>query len=543
MASLSPYQTTLLGTQLAAHLLRRASYVYTKADILQLASKTADQAIDELFTFSPPSLVEPIDYQSGDHWINQGSPPVSASFHLNRYIKGWWMDEAMKSLSVEYKMMFFLHTTFTTSIFDELSQDFWDHQELLRFFVRGSFREYAIKVSLSNLMSDYLDNNVNFGFNPNENYAREFLELFTIGKGPQINPGDYTHFTEDDVINATKVLSGWRKGDRNNPAHQDPDTGLNRNYPVYIYHAHGDKTFSYHFQNATITDAVDANDMYRELTDFVNLVFAQQETARHLARRMYRFFVSSNISTEIETDIIEPLSTVLFDNDYNLEIGLKALLKSQHFFDMDDNFHSDEIIGGLIKPPLDLITNTVSFFQIERPDPVNNSFWHYFQFYHRGMFQDTFENAGFNLFSPESVAGYAAFHQSPNYDKNWFHSGSIIARYKIGDMFLTGFRWTANELIGSKLEAAQFVQNSGYFTNPADATILVEELLEYLFPAPPATDRFNYFLNDIFLNNLSPINWAFEWQSYLNTQDDTNVSIPLKQLFEAVLYAPEYQTF
>ncbi|MEM9822968.1 MAG: DUF1800 family protein, partial [Bacteroidota bacterium] len=430
-----------------------------------------------------------------------------------------------------------------TSIFDELSQDFWDHLELIRLYTKGSFRTFATKVSLTNLMSDFLDNNVNFGFNPNDNYAREFLELFTIGKGPQIGPGDYSHFTEGDIIEATRVLSGWRKGDRDDPNHRDLDTDLNRNYPVYIYHAHGDKTFSYHFQNATITDAVDENDMYRELSDFVDLIFAQLETARHLARRMYRFFVKAQISQEVETDIIEPLAQILFGNDYNLEIGLKTLLASQHFYDMDDGTHGDEVIGGLIKSPLELITSAISFFQIERPDPVTSSFWHYFQFYHRGMFQDTFENTGFNLFSPESVAGYTAYHQSPNYDKNWFHSGSIIARYKIGQMFITGFRWTANELIGSKLNTVDFVENSGYFSDIADAVLLVDELLEFLLPASPDATRVSYFLNDIFLNNLNPLDWTYEWQNYLNTNDTSNVSISLNNLVEAILYSPEFQNF
>lgn len=543
MASLSLYSGGAIGNQLAAHLIRRATYTYSKTDIEAYALKTADQAVDDLFAFNAPSIPEPIDFQSGNHWINLGGPPVSASFHLNRYIKGWWIDEAMKSTSVEYKMMFFLHTTFTTSVYDHRSEDFWDYLETIRFYVKGSFKEFAAKMSLTNLMADFLGNRVNFGFSPNDNFAREFLELFTIGKGPQVGPGDYTNYTEDDVLAATKVFSGWRNGDRSNPAHKDPDTNLNRCYPVYAYHANANKQFSSHFQNTTITTATDAADMYRELEDFVDMVFDQLETARHLARRMYRFFVSTHISTEIENDIINPLAQLIYNNNYNLEIGLKALLKSEHFFDMDDSTNGDEIIGGLVKSPLDLLTSAVSFFQIERPNPVTSSFWHYIQFYHRATLSDTFENAGFNIFSPLSVAGYSAYHQSPEYDRNWMHTGTVVSRYKMGGMLTSGFRWTANELIGTSLDVTDFVVNSNYFSDPQNSTTLVTEMLEYLLPFDADTDRFNYFLNDIFLNNLSAADWQTEWNNYLNNGNDSSVKIPLKNLVESILHSQEFQTF
>ncbi|MFK7809030.1 MAG: DUF1800 family protein [Saprospiraceae bacterium] len=543
MASLSLYGGGAIGNQLAAHLMRRSTYTYSKNDIEAFALKTADQAVDDLFSFVAPSIPEPIDFQSGNHWINLGGAPVSASFHLNRYIKGWWIDEAMKSTSVEYKMMFFLHTTFTTSVYDHKSEDFWDYLETIRYYVKGSFKEFAIKMSLTNLMADFLGNRVNFGFSPNDNFAREFLELFTIGKGPQNGPGDYTNYTEDDVLEATKVFSGWRNGVRTNPAHKDSDTNLNRCYPVFAYHSNVNKQFSSHFQSTTITTATSATDMYRELEDFVDLVFDQLETARHLARRRYRFFVSSNITSEIETDIINPLAQLIYDNNYNLEIGLKALLKSEHFFDMDDSTNGDEIIGGLVKSPLDLLTTAVSFFQIERPNPVTSSFWHYIQFYHRATLSDTFENAGFNIFSPLSVAGYSAYHQSPEYDRNWIHTGTVVPRYKMGGMLISGFRWTANELIGASLDVTDFVVNSGYFSDPQNSTTLVTEILEYLLPFAADTNRFNYFLNDIFLNNLSATDWQTEWNNYLSSGNDSSVKIPLKNLVESILHSQEFQAF
>ena len=81
---------------------------------------------------------------------------------------------------------------FTTHYFDYLS--------LLRWGALGNFKKFITKMVTDNCMLKYLDNTENSEANPNENFAREFFELFTIGKGPQAGPGDYTNYTEDDIV-------------------------------------------------------------------------------------------------------------------------------------------------------------------------------------------------------------------------------------------------------------------------------------------------------------------------------------------------------
>ncbi len=544
MASLTPKSdATPLGHRLAAHLLRRTTYAVTKANVDSFATKTVSQAMTELFTPKAPTLPEPLDPYTGQHWINQGTTPVSASFHLNRYIKAWWLQEAMQDLSIAHKMQFFLHTIFTISIFDEHSERFYDYIKLLEFYQLGSFQEFAKKMTLDNLMCDYLDNEVNFGFNPNENYAREFLELFTIGKGAQIAPDNYTTFTEHDVQQATRTISGWRRGTRTNSAHNDPDTGLSRNYAEHSFHDKNDKTFSSAFDTTTIVGATLESDMYRELSDFVDMIFTKIAVAENFCRKLYRFFVSNNITTEIETDIIQPLAQTFFNSNYNIQTTVEQLLKSQHFYDEDDSDNSDEIIGGLVKAPHDMVTHALAFFDMPIPDPVTNYLYHYTEFYHKWILDDVFEKSGFNLFSPTEVAGYPAYHQAPAYSQNWFHSGSIIARYKFAETLLTGWRVLSTGFNGSALDIVDFVHNSGNFSNPADGTVLVQEMLAYLLCETPDTDRFNYFLNTVFLDNLSLINWQFEWQNYLNTAGKSAVKIPLEALVKAILQSPEFQVF
>ena len=74
----------------------------------------------------------------------------------------------------------------------------------------GNFRDLAKKMTLDLAMLSYLNGNQNTRRAPNENYARELFELFTIGKGDLAGPGDYTNYTEDDIREAARVLTGWR---------------------------------------------------------------------------------------------------------------------------------------------------------------------------------------------------------------------------------------------------------------------------------------------------------------------------------------------
>ena len=80
----------------------------------------------------------------------------------------------------------------------------------LRGHALGNFKELVKMMTVDGAMLRYLNGNTNTRNRPNENYARELLELFTLGRGDLAGPGDYTTYTEDDVIEIAKVLTGWR---------------------------------------------------------------------------------------------------------------------------------------------------------------------------------------------------------------------------------------------------------------------------------------------------------------------------------------------
>lgn len=103
------------------------------------------------------------------------------------------------------------------------------------------------------------------------------------------------------------------------------------------------------------------------------MVFDKEATSISFVRKLYRFFVKSEWENEVEENVIKPLAEQLKNDDYNILPKLKTLLTSKDFYDLDDTNNTDEIIGSIIKSPLQLCNEVISFFKLSIPDPVNES--------------------------------------------------------------------------------------------------------------------------------------------------------------------------
>lgn len=557
MASLNPLPGTL-GTRRAGHLLRRSTYRYTRARVDELASLSADAALDTLLTDYPLQLIQPVfddpattGVVENHTWLlPPGLPLPAEDFVLRRYNMSWWINEALHDPGMGHKMTFFFHQYLAVAANSGGNANYFDYLRLLRWGAMGNFKKLATKMVIDNTMLRYLNNNENTKNNPNENFAREFLELFTIGKGNQAAPGDYTNYTEDDIVQAARVLTGIRT--RFNRDIIDAETGIPRgDFQANVggavtQHDTASKTFSPRFQNTVITGGATVAAAFQELDDFVNMVFAQPETAKNFCRRLYRFFVHRDITDEIENDIIAPLANTFIANNFEVKPVLRQLLQSSHFFDEDDSDNADEIIGGIIKSPLELTLQAISFFNITIPSPTQNPQMHYALFYSQAVIDRMFAGANLTIFFPPDVAGYAAYYQSPDYHRQWFNSSTIIARYKLPVMLLTGTRQIGNNPngpIGIKLNIAPWLRDQSGIATPSDAYSVVQELLDYMLPTAPDNDRFNYFFDEVFLDGLPPADWTYEWQNYITSGDATEVTLALERLVKAIMYSPEYQTF
>ncbi len=544
MASLDPYGGTLGATK-AAHLLRRTTFRPTASNIDYYKSRNASQAVNEIMNIAPLSIEGPVDYQNANKsWIEtKNFNPDPGDWILRHYLKSWWMDEAIRDESIGHKLEFLLHSNFVASNQDMDPYHYHDYMKLNRYYAKGNWKELAKKMTVNIVMMHYLDGNENHKNSPNENFGREFLELFSIGKGPLIGEGNYTYYTEEDVQAAARVFTGWRTWEESRHL-MDNQVGIPTAYPAGWAHDEDDKQFSAAFGNTVITGQTEEENQWQEIDDFVEMVFGQIATARYLCRKIYLFFVGSKITSEIENDIINPLADTLFADNYNVANTLSRLLKSKHFYDEDDSNSGDEIIGAMMKGPMDLLAHTLNFFEVGIPDRYNSYNDHHRWFYHHTVQDNLFEKANFNLYEPPSVAGYPDLYQEPLFYRLRMTSNTIVARYKLTEIILTGknvLSW--GRQTGTSFDMIDFIQNSQAISDPSSASALVSDLTNYMFPKAPNSARFNYFLNDVFLQDLPEMDWYIDYTTFMNTgQNDRSLIIsPLERLFTALVSSQEFQ--
>lgn len=544
MASLNPLSSNL-DLRKAKHLLRRATFNYTKEQLESFVGISALAAVNSLTTASPNTIVEPYDPLPTENpdgfWSSSNELPNSFEGQSRKraQVTAWWWYNAMQQTTLKHKLSFFLHTSFPVGKDDGVGAPtyFFDHINLLDFYAFGNIKILAKKLPLDNGMLDYLDNTQNNKNNPNDNYAREYLELHTVLKGTQIGPENYTNYTEIDVQQAAKVFSGFKK--LNDRSAIDPDTNIPMGYVNINQHDTNNKTFSSAFGNQVIIGRDTELGAFEELNDFVEMVFAQPETAKAYCRKLYRYFVKSEWNEEVETDIIEPLAQILIANDYEILPVVTTLLSSEHFYDLDDGDPTDNIIGSIIKSPLQLLSEVCSMFELEYPDPTTNALYYYRNFFQNFIHNRFFRAAGMDLYNPDTVAGYPAYYQQPNFDRYWFSSNTLIGRYRLIESLIEGRNTISGGDIYAKIDTVIFVKNK--IANASDPDLLVSEIANLLYPESIDTDRINYFKNYLVDEGFPNYYWTNAWLQYINTDDETTVRTRLDALIIAMVNAAEFQ--
>jgi uncharacterized protein (DUF1800 family) len=576
-----PEYNGTLGLKRAAHLLRRATFGATKSQIDQFAALTPAEAITQLFRATLPDPPLPPDLKTGQPWFNiPESDANSDDNELQTFFKSWFIGQMMgdgvpPSISLAYavreRLVLFLHTHFTC-IQSKVSNSraMYFQNQLFRMFSRDAmsalpeinFKELTVKISVDNAMLRLLDGNLNVKGSPNENYARELLELYSIGRGlegtlpPPSGPGDYLLFTEQDVQAAAKVLSGWELDE--DFLTVDPDTNLPRGKVRGTRlnasaHDNDPKVFSSRFNsaaiqgnpalmnggNATEESALD------EIRQLIDLIYSKPETAKNICWKIYRFFVyaphTPAASLAIDSAVITEMANTLVANGYKIQPVIENLLRSQHFYEAGAGDIKDDNFGSIIKSPLDLVIGTLRAFSIQMPSMTSQTE----QFYMAGQYiQDTVANLGMNFYEPYDVAGYESYHQYPIYHRSWITPNYLARRYE----FVRNIVTAANAQMFS-VNVYDYVATNFDTATASNARTLIIELSKYFLPVTDnlsfddATDdtasltskRLNYFKNR-FLQQFDEAYWTTRWnQGAIDLRDQ------LEFLFNALLQSPEYQ--
>ncbi|MBC7949671.1 MAG: DUF1800 domain-containing protein [Chitinophagaceae bacterium] len=523
-SGLNPYSGPWTRNEVQ-HLLKRTLFGSTRADIAYFLGRTVDQAVNELLNPTAPLPSPPInDYSpatpdpavaAGATWVNNPTNDGTLNSQRRNSFKKWWAGQMInQDRSIREKITLFWSDHFgteTTTI--NFSHYVYWHHAMLRQNCLGNFKQLIKSVTLDAGMLRYLNGYLNTASAPDENYARELQELFTLGKGPTVL------YTEDDVRKAAKVLTGWRIN--------------NTTYAVFFdatRHDSTSKQFSSYYGGTTIAGQTGANGAL-ETDDLINMLFAKDEVSKYICRCLYRWFVYYKIDAAAETNVIEPLAAIFRTNNFEIKPVLSALLKSEHFFDVLNQ-------GCLIKSPVDNVVSSLREFGVVFPNTTTEyadayGMWNYIR--------NWFTNMGQDIGDPPDVSGWPAYYQEPQFHEMWINSDTLPKRNQFTDIMITnGYTRNGKKIV---INAVAFTQS---LPNPSDPNLLLDDALAILYRVPISATAKQTIKEQILLSNQTQdYYWTNAWNAYIVNPADTAsfniVNTRLKSLYQYLMNLSEYQ--
>ncbi len=345
----------------AAHLIRRLSFGVAVPDLNEALFRSPSDAVA---FFVQQALSRPLP--DTPSWYDSHPSGNENIDWLYEWQEGWYAE--MRAGGLREKMTLFWHDHFATeSNVYGLAPYAYQYITHLRTHALGNFRTLLEGVGKLPAMLIYLDGRSNVVGNPNENYARELCELFTMGIG---------HYSQEDVAELARALTGWRIN----------ESALSSYFDA-AQHDDGNKTI---FGQTGRWD----------YDDVLDLIFAHRslQTARRLCRKLYEWFVYG-IPNET---IVNQLASHLISNGWNLAPTVQLLLSSAHFFD-------DAFIGARIKDPSEFLVGLVREFGIQPSSQVWSSF------------RELGFALGQELLNPPNVAGWTGY-------RTWITTGTVPER-------------------------------------------------------------------------------------------------------------------
>ncbi len=325
-----------IGYEGARHLLNRTGFGATDAEIAEFAPLGREEAVDRLLAgpghgpFVAPPEAADAPFQpfyklralSAEERMAAQRKLVQEAFDL----RAWWLREMIATPSpLTERMTLFWHNHFATSQQKVRSTRLMYRQNaLLRREALGNFAALLHEVAKDPAMLIYLDNAGSRKQAPNENFAREVMELFTLGEG---------HYTEHDIKEAARAFTGW---------------SLDRDSGEFTYrrmwHDYGEKTV------LGRTGRLDGDDV-------LDVLLSRPETARFITAKLWREFVSPT-PDEKETS---RWADAFRAGRYEVKPLMRAVLTSDAFWSSDNR-------GALVKSPVDLVVGTLRTFAIKPVD-------------------------------------------------------------------------------------------------------------------------------------------------------------------------------
>lgn len=382
-----------------------------------------------------------------------------------------WLDEMINNeAQLREKMSLFWHGHFACRVINSYFQ-----QELLQTIrenALGSFKDLLSAVSKSPSMLSFLNNQQNKKQHPNENFAREVMELFTMGRG---------NYTENDIKEAARAFTGW---------------GFN---------IQGEFEFR-KFQHDTGNKTVLGKTGNFDGDDVLNILLEQQQTAKYISKKIYRFFVNDTV----DDSKVEWLAKRFYDSGYDIKKLLTDIFTSSWFYE-------EKNIGTQIKSPVQLMAGIRRLLPME----LEND-----------QAQLLFQRAlGQILFYPPNVAGWPG-------GKTWIDSSSLMLRLRIPQIL------TANDIMDIRPKTDDDVQGgmmeaaAKKFKNAVKGGTATTDwaLVAKIFEATPR-EKLLQKITDTVLQTKGHVNNTV-LEKYLNNESRENYT---KSVIVNLMCTPEYQ--
>ncbi len=482
-----------------------------------MLNPTAAMPAPPLKEYTPATTVVTPDTNIalGTTWVLDSNNDGSIYSYRRASFKKWWMGVMInQDRSIREKMTLFWHNHFATETADiNNSQYVYNHHNLLRSSALGNFKILTKAITTDPGMLVYLNGASNTATAPDENYGRELQELFCCGKGKD------SLYTEADVKAAAQVLTGWKNSNITNTSSFD----ITRHNKI-------NKQFSAFYNNTIITGQTTATAGDIEIDAMLNMIFATQEVAKYICRRIYRWFVYYDIDDTIEANIIKPLADIFRLNNYEIKPVLSALLKSEHFYD-------SLIKGAQIKSPVDLVVGLCREFEIAF-QPASDYATNY------GMYNylvSWVSNMQQNMGDPPDVSGWKAYYQAPQFYEIWINSDTLPKRNQFTDtMIVSGYTLSAKKI---QIDGVAFAQS---FASPGDPNKLIDDVVKFLLRVDISAASKKQIKTDILLGGQSTDSyWTDAWNLFIttptNTSNATIVKNRLRDLIKYFMDLSEYQ--
>lgn len=537
-STLAPY-AGVWDTAQVTHLLKRTMFGAKFSDIQYFKGRTMNQSVDELMTAAPvPSppvnhyqgkddgtgmpLTDPTGILKGQTWVNAGYGDGTTNYYRDLSLRSWWAGLMInQGRSITEKMVLFWHNHFSTEMNVVGDSRFaYKYHALLRQYALGNFKQFAKAISTDPMMLVYLNGYLNTKSAPDENFGRELQELFVCGKGPN------SKYTEDDVKAAARVLTGIGLS-------YSVPFGLALNYVYYpTNHDTSNKQFSAFYNNTVITGQSGPAGI-NELDSLINMIFegkntgqAYPEAAYFICRKLYRWFVYYSIDAATETNIIAPMAQALYTSGWDINVPLKLLLKSEHFYDTLN-------MGCMIKSGVDytigLIRETGLVLQ-DADVTKQYDMWMYVNYF-LGLIQQP-------IGDPPNVAGWPAYYQEPLYYETWINTDTLPKRQQFNDLLLNyGY---------GLIPAIDVIAFADSLSNPSNPNTLLTDTLTIVLKMGISQTNIDFIKTYTLLSGqTNDVYWTQAWNLYkADTTNAVNKSVVKTRLTYMLMYVmalSEYQ--